>query len=70
MITKKKYNNKKITKKNYISKLKKIYPKQKYDSVALENLYHGYKITYGEMEYDGIHKLYSYIKKQYNTFRD
>jgi tRNA G46 methylase TrmB len=70
MITKKIYNNKKNTKKNtkknYISKLKKIYPTQKYDSVPLDNLYHGYKITYGEMEYDGIHKLYNYIKKQYN----
>lgn len=66
MITKRKYNNKNITKKKYISKLKKMYPKQKYDSINLEHLYKGHRITYGEMEYSGIVKLYDYIKQNYN----
>jgi tRNA G46 methylase TrmB len=66
MSTKKNNNKNKITKKKYISKLKKIYPKQQYDSKILENLYEGHKITYGEMEYDGIHQLYNYVKKNYN----
>ena len=63
----KRINYHKGTKKHYINKLKNLYPNCKFDSNFEDsNLYNGVNITYGEMEYDGIQQLYSYITKNYN----
>ena len=69
MTTKKiKYSNKTKTKKYYINKLKNLYPNCKFDIIKDDNtLYKDNNITYGEMEYDGIQKLYSFINKHYNS---
>jgi tRNA G46 methylase TrmB len=59
--------NPRATKKRYLDKLKKLYPMCKFDQNRDDySLYEGHKITYGEMEYTGIQKLYSYINKHYN----
>ena len=59
--------NPRATKKRYLEKLKKLYPICKFDETRDDYaLYDGHKITYGEMEYTGIQKLYSYISKNYN----
>lgn len=56
------------TRKNHINKLKEVYPACKFDKTRDDySLYDGHKITYGEMEYDGIEKLYTYISKHYNS---
>jgi tRNA G46 methylase TrmB len=56
------------TKKIYINKLKNLYPKCKFDKNLDDySLYSGNNITYGEMEYEGIKLLYSYINKNYNN---
>lgn len=61
-------NSHKGTKKNYIIQLKNLYPNCKFDrNVEDISLYNGVNITYGEMEYDGIQKLYSFISKNYNN---
>jgi tRNA G46 methylase TrmB len=60
-------NFNKGTKKHYINKLKNLYPRCKFDKEFEDiDLYKGVNITYGEMEYDGIQKLYSFISKNYN----
>jgi len=59
--------NPRATKKRYLEKLKKLYPMCKFDQTRDDyTLYEGHKITYGEMEYSGIQKLYSYVSKHYN----
>lgn len=63
MSTKRNRNNHKGTKKVYINKLKELYPSCKFDKEQL--LYNNNK-TYGEMEYEGIHKLYNFVTKKYN----
>lgn len=56
------------TRKNHINKLKEVYPACKFDNTRDDyTLYDGHRITYGEMEYDGIEKLYSFICKNYNS---
>jgi len=61
-------NSHKGTKKNYIIQLKNLYPNCKFDrNVEDISLYNGVNITYGEMEYEGIQKLYSFISKNYNN---
>ena len=58
------------TKKMYLQNLKNIYPSCKFDDAKAKEDYSKYtdhKITYGEMEYDGIQQLYSYITKKYNS---
>lgn len=56
------------TRKNHINKLKEVYPACKFDNTRDDySLYDGHKITYGEMEYDGIEKLYTFICKLYNS---
>jgi tRNA G46 methylase TrmB len=56
------------TKKSYINKLKNLYPKCKFDkNIDDYSLYSGNNITYGEMEYEGMKQLYSYINKNYNS---
>ena len=59
-------SNHKKTKKVFITKLKILYPNCKHDSVD-SNLYNNNNITYGEMNYDGIEKLYNYIIQNYNA---
>ena len=60
-------NSHKGTKKHYIIKLKNLYPSCKFDKEFEDiNLYKGVNITYGEMEYDGIQRLYNLITKHYN----
>ena len=61
-------NPHKGTKKNYIIQLKNLYPSCKFDrNVEDSSLYNGVNITYGEMEYDGVQKLYSFVSKNYNN---
>ena len=62
-----------IKMKEFIQKLKDIYPNCKHDdNVDCSNYsnHYGQKVTYGEMEYDGIEKLYSIIEKKYNPNMD
>jgi len=65
--TKKNRRSQRGTRKNYIHRLKKLYPLCKHDSISDNDSYNGHKITYGEMEYEGIHKLYQFITKNYNS---
>ena len=51
------------TRKRYIRKLLEIYPECKHDSHINHSKYEGHKITYGEMEYDGIEQLYTQLLK-------
>ena len=57
----KKINNSK-SRKCYINKLKKIYPSCEFDKGNNKSLYK-HDITYGEMEYKGMKKLYNYVNK-------
>jgi len=67
MKTRKNRRNNRITKKQYIDRLKKIYPTCKFDKCRDDYvLYEGHKIIYGEMEYNGIEELYTYIIKNHN----
>jgi hypothetical protein len=53
-----------MTKKKYIDHLKNLYPSCKFDQKRDDyHLYEKHKITYGEMEYEGMQQLYSYVKK-------
>jgi len=63
-----KRNIHKGTRKNFINKLKTIYPSCKFDT-GLEDfsLYNGIDTTYGEMQYEGIQELYQYVTKNYNN---
>lgn len=64
---KKRRNNR--TRKNYVTDLKNKYPSCKFDDNKSKEDYSKYaehKITYGEMDYDGIQQLYSFITKKYN----
>lgn len=49
--------------KEYIAKLRHLYPSCQFDQnrSECETEYTGHKITYGEMEYEGIQKLYGYV---------
>ena len=70
----KKYH--KVTKKMYMNKLKIHYPSCKYDgslSNSLFSKYSEHKITYGEMNYEGLEKLYKKVlnhNSKINTFID
>ena len=48
----------------YLNELFKQYPNCKHDEQKDEEIkkYNGHKITYGEMNYEGIDKLYEYVK--------
>lgn len=73
MNTRRKRSSYRTTRKNYISELKNIYPSCKHDNGCNADQYSGEKITYGEMDYDGINKLYNHIQKlnsKTNTFID
>ena len=52
------------SRKHFVNSLKKLYPSCKHDSISKN--YEGHKVTYGEMEYNGIELLYKYISKKYN----
>ena len=54
--------NKNVTRRIYISLLKRLYPVCKHDSVD-SSLYKNDKITYGEMDYEGMQQLYNHVKK-------
>jgi tRNA G46 methylase TrmB len=61
------------TRKNFVSKLKSLYPSCKHDSNNDRSSYIGHNITYGEMNYDGMKVLYTYlqtINPEINTFID
>jgi hypothetical protein len=53
--------NRNMTSKVFVNLLKKLYPSCKHDK-SLNSLYENHKITYGEMEYNGIEQLYKTIK--------
>ena len=53
-----------MTKKKYVDHLKHLYPSCKFDQKRDDyHLYEKHKITYGDMEYEGMQRLYSYVKK-------
>ena len=54
-----------LTMKRFIHKLSEIYPKCKHDISNCKEDYKDHTITYGEMEYDGIQKLYAYVCKKH-----
>ena len=59
----------------YIETLKKWYPLCKKDDIDCSQEYPDHKITYGEMTYEGIEKLYNYVKElpdspEFNEFLD
>ena len=61
------------TRKNFVSKLKSLYPSCKHDSNNDKSSYSGHSITYGEMNYDGMKVLYTYVQTinpEINTFID
>jgi SAM-dependent methyltransferase len=63
------------TRKNFVSKLKSLYPSCKHDSIQNKSIdsYDGHNITYGEMNYDGMKYLYTYVQTinpEINTFID
>jgi hypothetical protein len=53
-----------------VNRLKLAYPSCKFDKNINNNIYNNHKITYGEMDYEGIEELYEYIKKRYNDELD
>ena len=65
--------NVKTTRKNFVSKLKSLYPSCKHDSNNDRSSYSGHNTTYGEMNYDGMKVLYTYVQTinpEINTFID
>ena len=72
-----KYKNKYIKLKNQtagsksklIDELLQLYPACKYDG-SLTNNYENHKITYGEMDYEGIDNLITFLNKSFNSFLD
>jgi len=65
-----------LSAKQYIIKLRNLYPSCKFDHnrEECETEYTGHKITYGEMEYEGIQQLYehvtSHLSPKIDTFID
>jgi hypothetical protein len=53
-----------------VNRLKLAYPSCKFDKNINNNIYNNHKITYGEMEYEGIEELYDFIKKRYKDDLD
>lgn len=68
--TRKKIRKGRLTKKKFVNRLKLAYPSCKFDKNINNNIYNNHKITYGEMDYEGIEELYEYIKKRYNDELD
>lgn len=56
----------KQTRKQFLNRLKKMYPSCKRDNESQNQIYKDHKITYGEMEYHGIQKLYLFLTKKVN----
>jgi hypothetical protein len=58
-----------LSAKEYLTKLRSIYPSCQFDRNGQECQaeYTGHKITYGEMEYEGIQKLYEYTSSQFHN---
>ena len=63
-----------MTRKRFVTKLKELYPACKHDGVGIQReVYNEHNITYGEMDYKGMEKLYKHVKKinpDINTFLD
>ena len=57
-----KTRKKRITKVQHFTRLAKLYPSCKHDSVFRES-HEGHNITYGEMEYEGIKTLYEHARR-------
>jgi hydroxymethylpyrimidine pyrophosphatase-like HAD family hydrolase len=73
MQTRKRHRRARVTRKNYLGDLRTNYPSCKHDCGHIAHNYDGHKITYGEMNYEGMQKLYSYAQKlnpHINTFID
>jgi hypothetical protein len=62
---KKRRTRRQIPKNDYIEKLKILYPKCKKDENSQNEKYTEHKITYGEMNYEGIELLYKHLIKHY-----
>jgi len=62
------------TRKNFVSKLKTLYPSCKHDTTSRSAVsYDGHSTTYGEMNYEGMKLLYKYVQNinpEINTFVD
>lgn len=48
---------------DFITELKKLYPSSKHDDTSLHDKYENYKITYGEMDYNGFDDVIDYLSK-------
>ena len=62
---KKRRTRRQISKNDYIEKLKILYPICKKDDKSQNEKYAEHKITYGEMNYEGIELLYKHLIKHY-----
>lgn len=67
---KKNRKNHRITKRKFIYQLKSLYPSCKFDKNINRSIYDNHKITYGEMEYEGMEELYNYVRNKYNSNLD
>jgi len=73
MNTRRRRSRTRVTRKAFITALKKIYPACKHDESRQHELYEGHKITYGEMDYEGLARLFKHVQKispAINTFID
>jgi len=73
MNTRRRRSRIRVTRKAFVNALKKIYPACKHDESQQHELYDGHKITYGEMDYEGLARLFKHVQKmspQINTFID
>ena len=73
MNTRRRRSRTRVTRKAFVNALKKIYPACKHDESQQHDLYKDHKVTYGEMEYDGISRLFKHVRNlnpEINTFID
>jgi methyl coenzyme M reductase alpha subunit len=73
MNTRRRRSRARVTRKAFITALKKKYPECKRDNSQQHELYKGHKVTYGEMDYVGIARLFKHvhgINADINTFID
>ena len=73
MNTRRRRSRGRVTRRAFMNALKKTYPACKHDESQQHELYEGHKITYGEMDYEGIARLFKHVQKinpMINTFID
>jgi hypothetical protein len=73
MNTRRRRSRARVTRKAFINALKKKYPECKHDESGQHELYEGHKITYGEMDYEGLVRLFKHVRglnNGINTFID